>query len=191
MMAKIKILRQKNKLNFWERKLEIITPIQIKKRINTLKYVIIEWWKIIVVNKLWRGENKKRIQNPKQDKRKIERGRILNIFMITKWKNMLIKINESMTAIKDSIIINISKVANSLKLCGLKKATTGIKKTTKPEKNSFKKYRKKFFLTFNWNFSTYKSKTITKFNLIKKNYFFIYLDFKFLKIFIIDRRVRH
>ena len=62
---------------------------------------------------------------------------------------MLTKINEIMTIIKDSIIMYISKVANSFKLCGLKKVTTGIKKTIKPEKNSFKKYRKIFFLTIN------------------------------------------
>ena len=54
-----------------------------------------------------------------------------------------------MTTIKDSIIVYVSKVANCLKLCGLKKVTTGIKKTIKPEKNSFNKVRKEFILTFN------------------------------------------
>ena len=71
--------------------------------------------------------------------------------MIAKWRNILKKINKNMTTIKDSIIVYVSKVANCLKLCGLKKVTTGIKKTIKPEKNSFNKVRKEFILTFNWN----------------------------------------
>ena len=52
---------------------------------------------------------------------------------------MLAIINKNITINKDSTIMCVSKVANSLKLCGLKKATTGIIKTTKPEKNSFNK----------------------------------------------------
>ena len=54
-----------------------------------------------------------------------------------------------MTTIKDSIIVYVSKVDNCLKLCGLKKVTTGIKKTIKPEKNSFNNVRKEFILFFN------------------------------------------
>ena len=175
----MKRLRQKTKLNFWKNKLDKNTINQIKKSISTLKYVAFPWWKIVVVNKLWRGANKKRIQNPKQHKRKIERGCILKIFVIVKWRNVLIIINKSKTTIKDTTIICVSKVANSLKLCGLKKATTGIKKTIKPEKNSINKVRKKFILNFNGNLIIYNQKLMEKIN-----YFFIYFDFKFLKILV-------
>ena len=80
-----------------------------------------------------------------------------------------------MTTIKDSIIMYVSKVANTLKLCGLKKATTGIKKTIKPGKNSFNKVRKKFILTFNGNLYTYKSKIIIFFNIIGKYKLFFHI----------------
>ena len=93
-----------------------------------------------------------------------------------------------MTTIKDSIIMYVSKVANCLKLCGLKKVTTGIKKTIKPEKNSVNKVRKIVILTFNRNLYSMliNQKLLFSSILLENiNYFFIYLDFKSLRNFII------